>query len=310
MPKLSDISSKPFIREYAQGAAQQYTAPVADFLAPTVNVATSVGRYKKYTEKNRFHVPQTVRALGGRATTLSFDMTDATYNCTPNALDFPIDNLEALESADMESALQEGAQATAEVAGLAHEQAVINAALAALGAGTTKTWTSGTPDPIDDIDTQIINVAKSAKYGSIMGIGVLFGVNAWRIFKNNAAVRNRFTTGGKGNNGLAIPTEAMAGQLFVGNPEIRASYMVADTAAEGLAENLQFLLDSKVIIFARMANPTRRDPSFMKTFRLNGQWMVPGSYMRDDGRVEVAKFDWSEDVQVTNSAAGVLLNIN
>ena len=38
--------------------------------------------------------------------------------------------------------------------------------------------------------------------------------------------------------------------------------------------------------------------------------VVPGSYMRDDGRVEVAKFDWSEDVQVTNSAAGVLLNIN
>jgi len=65
-----------------------------------------------------------------------------------------------------------------------------------------------------------------------------------------------------------------------------------------------------VLVFARLANPTRRDPSFMKTFRLNGQFMVPGSYMREDNRVEVAKFDWSEDIQVTNSAAAVRLNIS
>jgi len=39
------------------------------------------------------------------------------------------------------------------------------------------------------------------------------------------------------------------------------------------------------------------------------KWMVPGSYVRDDGRVEVAKFDWSEDVQITNAAVAVRLNI-
>ncbi len=37
--------------------------------------------------------------------------------------------------------------------------------------------------------------------------------------------------------------------------------------------------------------------------------MVPSSYLRDDGRVEVAKFDWSEDIRVTNSAAVVRLNV-
>jgi hypothetical protein len=46
----------------------------------------------------------------------------------------------------------------------------------------------------------------------------------------------------------------------------------------------------------------------MKTFRLMDDFMVPGSYMRDDGRVQVPKFDWSEDVQVTNSAACAHLN--
>jgi hypothetical protein len=85
--------------------------------------------------------------------------------------------------------------------------------------------------------------------------------------------------------------------------------MIYDTAAEGLAESISFLLDSTVLVFARKEAPSRRDPSFMKTFRLMNRFMVPGSYMRDDGRVEVAKFDWSEDVKVTNSAACVRLNV-
>jgi hypothetical protein len=107
-----------------------------------------------------------------------------------------------------------------------------------------------------------------------------------------------------------VPTEPVAGHLFVGTPEVRASYMVYDDAAPGVAENVRFLLDSTVLVFARRANPTRRDPSFMKTFRLMGKYMVPSSYVRDDGRVEVAKFDWSEDVRVTNAAAVKRLNVS
>ena len=72
-----------------------------------------------------------------------------------------------------------------------------------------------------------------------------------------------------------MPTVAMAGNLFVGTPEVRASYMVYDDAAEGVAESIKFLLDTTVLIFARRQSPTRRDPSFMKTFRLMGKYMVP-----------------------------------
>jgi hypothetical protein len=98
--------------------------------------------------------------------------------------------------------------------------------------------------------------------------------------------------------------------LLIGNPETAISLAVVDTAKPGVADNVTFLLDSKIIVFACKANPTRRDPSFMKTFRLMGKWMVPGTYQRDDGRVEVAKFDWIEQVAVTNSAAGQLINVN
>jgi hypothetical protein len=296
------------LREFAQGAAQSAVQPVADFLAPTVEVPTSIGRYKIYTEKNRFLPPDTTRAIGGRATVLSFDATDATYNCQPNALDFPIDYLEMIEEAALTNALMEGATIVAEVAALTHEQNVINTALSAV-TGQAKTWSGGSgSDPIDDIDAQILNVIKAARYGSLMGVGVLFGAGAWRLFKNAPNVRSRFIAAGDS----AIPnvTPAEATKLFVGNPEVRTSYMVVDTAKEGLSPSISFLLDTSVLIFARLQNPTRRDPSFMKTFRLMGNYMVPGSYLRDDGRVEVAKFDWSEAIAVTNNAAAQLLTVS
>jgi hypothetical protein len=309
MPRLSDISASPTLRDFAQGAAQSAIMPVADFLAPTVSVPVSVGRYKKYTEKNRFRIPNTLRAMGGRATELKFDASDETFNCEPHALDYPVDNLEKLEERGMQDTLREGAVAIAEVAALAHEKTVVDAALASVGAGTAKAWTAGTTDPVKDIDDAILAVIKAAGYGSLMGVGILFGAGAFNVFKNASLVRGRFISGGaKGGVSLATVTEANASQLFLGNNEVRSSYMVYDTTPEGKTASLDFILDGAVLIFARKKNPTRRDPSFMKTFRLMGKFMVPGSYAREDGRAEVAKFDWSEDVKVVNSAACVRLN--
>ena len=311
MSRLSEISASPTLRQFAQGAAQSAIMPVADFLAPTVEVATSVGRFKCYTEKNRFRIPDTLRTLGGRAAELRFDATDATFNCEPHALDYPVDNLEQLEADGLENMLREGAVAVAEMAALSHEKAVIDAALNAVGAGTGKTW-NASADPIADVDDAILSVIKAAKYGSLMGVGVLFGATAWKVFKNQDKVRGRFVVGNgrnKGDLGLAVPTEQSASQMFIGTPDVRTSYMIYDVNPEGKAESISFLLDTAVLIFARKEAPSRRDPSFMKTFRLMNEFMVPGSYMRDDGRVEVAKFDWSEDVKVTNNTACVRLNI-
>ncbi len=309
MSRLADLSASPMLKEYAQGAAQEAIQPVAEFIAPTVPVPTSVGRFKKYDEKNRFHIPKTLRGLGGRATELSFAVTDATYNCAPHALDFPVDNLEALEEASLENLLQEGATLIAEVAGLAHEKAVVDIAIAGVAAGntTTPTWvTNTTDDAVNNIDTAILNTIKAAKYGSLMGVGVLFGAGAFKSFKNSTAVRSRFVVSGS----PAFPnvTPDVASSLFIGTPDVRVSYMVYDNAPEGVVASMTFVLDKSVLVFARKPQPTRRDPSFMKTFRLTGHFMVPGSYMKEDQRGEVAKYDWSEDIQLTNSPAAYLIN--
>jgi hypothetical protein len=302
MSKLASVSKDPVVVEYSQGAAQTATSSLADFIAPTVPVATSVGRYKVYNVKNRFRVPDTRRALGGRASTIGFSADDENYNCAPHALDFPVDNLEAIEADGLMNLLQEGADICSQVGALAHEKTVVDTALTALGAGTALSI-GANDDIINQIDTNVLGVIKAAKMGGFMNVGVAFGAGAWRVVKNHASVRGRLISGGKKD--LANVTLEDFGSLLISKCDSRVALMCYDDAAEGLDENIKFVLDGDIIVFARTAQPTRFDPSFMKTFRLRNQWMKPGTYMRDDGRVEVAKFDWSEDVKVTNAAAGI-----
>jgi hypothetical protein len=301
--RLQAVSSNPTLREYAQGAAQSAIQPVAAFIAPSVDVPTTTGKYKIYDEKHRFRLPNTRRPIGGQATVLTFDVGDATFNCEPHALDYPVDNLELLNEAQLENRLREGATATAEVAGLVHEKDVIDKAAAAAGAGTD---ISVAEDIVDGIDASILEVIKAAKYGSLMGVRVLFGATAWRRTKNSAKVRDRYNPAAKK---VAVPSLGDFSTLLIAEPECRVSLMVFDAAPEGKAEEINFLFDASILVFATKPDPTRRDPSFMKTFRLMGRWMVPGSYTSTDGRVEFAKFDWSEDVKVTNTQAVRRLNV-
>ncbi|MBK8477454.1 MAG: hypothetical protein IPL39_14470 [Opitutaceae bacterium] len=306
--RLAALAAKTTIREYAQGAAQEGVAPVADFLAPTVEVASPTGYYKVYSEKSRFRVPNTKRAIGGRATVLGFDASDATFNCAPHALDVPIDQVEGMADESMEALLQEGADMANEAASLAHEQTVIDTAIATLTAGAGAIDFAADKDLVDQLDQQIIAIIKAANYGSLMGIGLLFGPTFFRRFKNHPSVKGRFISGGKKE--IVNPSIDDILSLFIAKPEAQLSMLVKDTAPEGKAASYDFLLDSNLIVFARKQAPTRRDPSFMKTFRLKGAWMAPRVYTRDDGRVEVAAMDWSEQVNVTNSAAGKLLTIS
>lgn len=304
--RISSISSDPTIRAFAQGAAQSAIRPVANFLAPAVPVPTQVGHYKVYDEKNRFHIPNTKRGLGGKAVRVGFEASDATYNCAPHALDFPIDDLERLEQSQLINMANYGSRLVADIAALAHEKDVLDKALAAAGAGTDSNFTSGSVDPVAVIDEKIMAVIKAARNGA--PVKVLMGATAWLRAKNNANVTKRLVANAKSQ--VASVDLASFRSLLFSEPEVQMSLMVQDTAAEGLDDSISFLLDEAIIVFASSDNPTTLDPSFMKTFRLDGQWMRPGSYRTEDERGEVLKMDWSEDVRVTNSAAVARINAN
>jgi hypothetical protein len=302
--KLSTLSGRPVIREYAQGRAQDATGEIAEFLAPAVEVSTMTGKYKTYDEETRFKLPETLRSLGGKATVVEFDRDDADFNVKPHALDTPLDDIE-IEEAEGEDLLMETSDDIAALAGMAHENRVITTGVGALSAVAGKgAWSQAQTDPVAEINAQIVDVIKAAGAGSVMEVGILLDPNAMIKFFANKNVKGYFP----GISHIAPTIENMK-KLFLGKVESKVSFLAVDTAAAGKDKDMNFVLADKVLVFARSSSPTRRDPSFMKTFRRRGRWMVPGSYRREDDRGETIKFDWTEQVVLTNVPAARLLEI-
>ncbi|MGB1224823.1 MAG: hypothetical protein ACPHCN_11860 [Mycobacterium sp.] len=299
-PILAGISSNPTITSYANGAAQAAVMPVADFLAPRVPCARRITNYKSYDQKQRFRIPDTIREIGGDATKVGFGGSTVPLALDAHALDFPFDYDEADEEADLMNHAREGADFCSQLGSLSHEKTTVDLALGAAGAGTDSNFTDAATDPVDLLDAEIENVLLAAKFGSALGVRIVMGATAWRRTKNNAKVLARYR--GKVRQGSA-PDLNDFGALLLSKPEVRTSFMVFDDAPQGVDEDIKFMLDDAILIFAALENPTRFDPSFMKTFFLRDKWMVPGGYEKQDGRGGVVKFDWTAKPVVTNSAA-------
>lgn len=300
---LSTLSGQPLIKEYAQGAAQSATSSVAEFIAPTVNTTKHTGKFTVYDKESRFKIPDTLRGLGGKATQLVFDRSSGTFEAKPNALDTPLDNIEIDEAEGM-NLLKEAADDAAFLGGLAHEKLVIDTAVDRAGAALGGTWSNDANDPVDEVNTAIAEVILASGGSDIIEIGMVWSANAVRAFFKNAKTKGYFP----GKEEIA-PTMDNIAKLLMGKVSHKISWLAADTTARGKASSLDFLLKSKLLVFARNPNPTRRDPSFMKTFRPRNRWMVPGVYPREDKRGEVVSMDWSCDVKAANPEAGKLFTI-
>jgi hypothetical protein len=302
--KLSVLSGRPVVQTYAQGRAREETGIIADFIAPTVEVVKHTGKYKVYDKETRFKLPETLRGLGGKATELGFARTDADFNCAPHALDIPLDDIE-IEESEGENLLMEAADEAASLGGMAHEKRVIDLALANAGAVAGAGALSNADfDPVAKWNEIIVSVLLAAGGGSRMEIGIVIDPASVIAFFANKQVKSYFP----GIDAIA-PTLDNMKKLFVGNTTTQISFLATDTEPKGKAAAMAFALASKVLIFARNPSPTRRDPSFMKTFRVRNRWMTPGTYRKEDQRGEVVKMDWSEDTKATNTEAGKLITI-
>lgn len=310
MSKLANIINKTTVTNYAQSAAQgaMDLLAVASFLAPLVLVGTMSGFYKIFNQKHRFRIPNTKRSLNGTATRIGFDAKDGTFKLALNALDFPVDDAEQEDEAALTDLVNEGSDMVAEVAALAHEKEVVDLGLEALGAGTDASFVDAI-DPIKFLDEKILAVLKSAKCGSLIKIRLLIGADAWLIIKNHPKVTGKITGNAKGAEKLQV-TEDILSSMLITHPEIKVVYSIYDDAPEGIDETIKFILSTNIVIFACKPNPTRLDPSFMKTFVKRGAFMVPGMYRERDDRGDVVKYDWNCMPAITNEDAGLLLNVS
>jgi len=306
--RLAQLATSPLLQNFAVTASQNAIRPVGSFLAPICEVPDLTFRYKKYTEQNRYRVPNTKRQPGSRATVLGFSADDASLTLEPNALDFPIPNADQLSEEGLQYTIMEAQSVIADSSALALENEIVTLAQAAAlnsPLSTTADFTDNTVDPIAILDSLILSVLKAAKNGA--PVKVLFGTTKFKQFRDNQNVRSRFVVSNRSsssaNVGVVSPTINDLGNLLITNPEAQCSMMVIDQSLPGETSNLQFLLDEIVLVFASNSTPNRMDPSFMKTFARMGGFFRAGSYTTEDQRDQVLKMDWTTLPAVTNTAA-------
>lgn len=288
------------LTNYARGFGQERANALVDFICPTVEVPTSQGKYKSFSDKNAFQVVNTARAVGGPAFRLEFAATDPTYNCQPQSLEIAVDDAEKEASgADDSLGLEKAKVQTLVMSALASMEDKVFAKLAGgvSAVGAAGVWSSSSNDPIAEIDAQIEAITIAT---GMMPNRLVMGVGAWRAFKNHPKVVDRFP----GFGGLSVTSQMAAGLFMNPTIEIRVGTLSKDTSKFGAAKSAVNIVGSQVYVFIGTNEPSLYDPSFAKTFRTTRSG-VDGVYVyRDDrNRSDIIALDWSEDTQIVSTDA-------
>jgi hypothetical protein len=287
------------LSNFAFGLGQDFGSSLARFIAGVVATGASGGQYKNYGDKNAFQVYETLRAMGGQNKRIEFEATDPFFNCRPRGLEIGLDDEEKKKAG--ESGLQQLQEAKVktlvQTSALSHEYDVIQAALNGLSAaGSVGEWSNAAKDPVDEIDGLIEAIVAT---GGMMPNRIVFGLGAWRVFRNHPKVIARQP------GAQIIGVNATQAAQMTLNPgiDIRVGVLSRDTKKFGAAANKVNLVGAEVLIFYGSDSPTSFDPSFMKTFMPTESGVDTVVEYRDEKcNSDVFKTNWSDDIQVVSTA--------
>jgi len=182
-------------------------------------------------------------------------------------------------------------------------QRIIAAAVASYGAGTGKTWTSNSNNPLSDLDAEITTIAKLA--GGRQNVRLAIGATAWNTMKYHKILA------GDGTNQKQDPAtkQWLADKLEIPVGNIYISYLQVESAKQGKTSSTTDLFTAAdVYIFAASQNPNRRDPTFMKTFVMGGGRSV--YQYQPHPLISRRGVAYWEKIAVTNAAAVKRLTIS
>lgn len=288
------------LTNYAQGFAQDAASALAEFIAPTVPTGIAHGQFKKFSDKNDFQVYDTSRALGGSRKRIEFGASDPYFNCAPQGLEAAIDDHERKLAGDNVLNLQQAKLRTLiSSATASHEKKVFDLVKAGKAAtGSIGVWSDSTKDPIAELDAEIEAIATAI---GRMPNRIVFGLGAWRVFRNHPKVIARQP----GAEIIGITAEQAARMTINPGIDIRVGVISGDTAKFGAGKNAVNLVGAEVFLFFASDAPTQYDPSFAKTFAVDASLVGAVKEYRDESAVsDVLAMDWTEDIQVVAADAG------
>lgn len=293
------------LTNFARGLSQDMSKRLAEFVAPTVVVGTSNGQFKSFADKNAFKVPVTARAIGGKANRIGFESEDKYFNCKPNALETTIDQEERNQAGPDQGMLEQAK--TADLINTAHlsrEVAVFTAMRAAVSAESgLGVWSNDANDPIDELDGVIEGIALAT---GRMPNRLLLGLSGFRKLRKNAKVIARQP----GAAIIGVTAAQIAAMLINPDIEIRIGTLAYDTTKAGKTQSNSFVSGLEALVFYASQNPTRYDPSFMKTFTGATGNVLDVQVNKEDHRTDVISADWSEDIELISAICGKRLVIS
>jgi hypothetical protein len=296
----------PTLTNYAQGIAQDVASALADFLCPVVVVPAGTGFYKQYNGTNAFQIYRTKRAIGGGASRIQFEATDAQFNCKPNALEITIDDAEREAAGEAGGPSLEEAKARTLVssAAISHEDEVLTVIKAGVAAVSDKgVWSRSDIDPVAQLDEQIEAVATAL---GMMPNRIAFGLSAWRVFRSHPKVLGRQP----GAAIVGVTAQQAASMLINPQAEIRVGVLSKDSVKFGGTSSKTNIVGAEVFVFFGSNAPTQYDPSAFKTFRTRASGVDAVRMYRDESaRSDVLAVDWSDQPVVASTAAVRRLSI-
>jgi len=305
MSKRKQASANPTLTNYATGVAQDLESSLAEFIAPTVEVPSTLGQFKKFDDKNAFQVYETARAVGGSANRIEFETTDPSYNCKPQALEITVDDSER-DAADAEDPIrldESKVKTLVTTSSVSHEYKVINKTIGALTpVADLGNWYDPNVDPIEEIDSQIQVIATNT---GMMPNGLAIGLPAWAAIRKHPKVIARQP----GAALIGLTVGQFAAMLLNPGIEVRVGILARDTTKMGKAAAKVNIVGANVLIFLRSKNPTQYDPSFAKSFTGRRGGVTSVRTYREEPFSDVHLVDWSEDIQITSTICGKLIAV-
>lgn len=293
------------LTNYAAGVAQDLTSALAEFICPTVKTPSSSGQFKKFDSKNAFQVYETSRAMGNQPNRIKMEATDPYYNCKPQGLQITVDDAEKDEAGPDVQLLEESKIKTLlSSTTLSHEDKVIAMVKANVAAVADKgVWSNAEIDPVKQIDEQIEAIATATGH---MPNRIVFGIGAWRVFRNHPLVRARQP----GAELIGLTTAQAAAMLLNPGIEIKVGILSKDTTKFGAGKSAVNIVGAEVFIFLASASPTLYDPSFAKNFTTLRGSVDSVLTHREEPVLDVHSVLWSEDPQVVSTECGKRISIS
>jgi len=270
------------LTDYAFAIFQDFNNLMADaqFVAPRVVTGAASGNFAKFDTKVAFLNYSANRAIGGGRTRIKFAGENATYTCTPKALEIGIDDFEVQLAAGKRDLIEQAKVRTLlSTYSLSMFKRVWDIAVTSgnytAGASGSGTWTNANIDPIKKLDDEIqLFYDRTGMMPNRIGMDLGSWIklrNHPEVIKRQPGSQNIGVTLAQLSGMLAVPLE---GRIFSGS--IDSSGFGANTSAKAA------VTASKCAMFYANPSATVYDPSAIKVFTPTAESFEAVKQYRDD----------------------------